>query len=73
VTLSGGAILLSNRDPMSILCTGNDSQIYLNSIPPLPDIPLELQAWLKVEPVLLTVGRELELLRGIAAERAAIV
>jgi glycosyltransferase involved in cell wall biosynthesis len=72
VTLSGGAVLLSNQDSMLILCTGDDPQIYLNSIPPLPDIPLELQAWLKVEPGLVTVGRELELLRGSAGERAAI-
>jgi glycosyltransferase involved in cell wall biosynthesis len=71
VTLMNGAILLSNQGLMSILCIDEDPQIYLRTIPSLPDLPLELQLWIMIEPNLARVGRELERLHGVAADGTA--
>jgi glycosyltransferase involved in cell wall biosynthesis len=63
VALSGAAVLLPNQNLMSILCTGDNPQIYLGNIPRLPDIPLQLQLWIKLDTGLDRVGQELERLR----------
>jgi glycosyltransferase involved in cell wall biosynthesis len=74
VTLAGTALWLADGDGGAILSTGMDPQLYFAGIPALPDLPLELQAWIKVETGLESVGRELEslraALRGRDAERA---
>jgi len=41
------------------LSTGADPQIYLNTIPRLPEVPLELQLWIKAERDLKSVSREM--------------
>jgi glycosyltransferase involved in cell wall biosynthesis len=66
VALSGAAVLLPNENLMSILCTGDNPQIYLDDIPRLPDIPLHLQLWIKLDTGLDRVGQELERLRMCA-------
>jgi hypothetical protein len=64
VSLAGTALWLSDEPSVSILSTGNDPQLYLKGLPPLPDLPLELRVWLKLEPSLPSVGREIEMLKG---------
>jgi hypothetical protein len=59
VTLAGTALWLSDGPSVSILSTGNDPQMYLKGLPPLPDLPLELRVWIKLEPSLASVQREL--------------
>jgi glycosyltransferase involved in cell wall biosynthesis len=66
VTLSGTAVLLPDYNQMSILCTGDDPQIYLSAIPRMPDIPLHLQLRIKLETGLDYVGQELQRLRSCA-------
>ncbi len=60
LTLAGTARWLSHQANLAILSTGNDPQLYLRGIPPLPDLPLELQVWIKLEPGLESAARELE-------------
>jgi len=69
VTLAGTALWLSCQGGGSILSTGTDAQIYLNGIPQLPDLPLELQVWLKVETDLIAVEAEIRAVRSLAAEQ----
>ena len=57
--LSGTAVWLSDEHNISILSTGADPQIYLNTIPRLPEVPLELQLWIKAERDLESVSREM--------------
>jgi glycosyltransferase involved in cell wall biosynthesis len=72
VTLAGSALLLSDQATFSILSTGKDPQLLLHRIPPLPDLPLELQIWIKLEPGLEAVAREIESLRvAIESTKAA--
>ena len=71
LTLSGTALWLPDGDNLSILSTGNDPQIYLSGIPPLPDLPLELRVWIKVETDLYSVTNEIETLRSVASARDA--
>jgi len=59
VMLSGTAVWLSDEHNISILSTGADPQIYLNTIPRLPEVPLELQLWIKAERDLEGVSREM--------------
>ena len=68
VILGGTALWLSDGPSVSILSTGNDPQMYLKGIPPLPDLPLELQVWIKLDPGLASVEREIETLKGTAAK-----
>jgi hypothetical protein len=67
VTLGGTALWLSDDPTISILSTGNDPQMYLKGIPPLPDLPLELRVWIKLDPGLASVEREIETLKDTAA------
>ena len=71
LTLSGTALWLSDAENLSILSTGNDPQIYLSGIPPLPDLPLELRVWIKVDTDLYSAAREIETLRSVASARHA--
>jgi glycosyltransferase involved in cell wall biosynthesis len=65
VKLAGTAIWLSRgQDAMSILSTGNDPQIHMFGITSLPDVPLELRVWIKLEPGLAGVAEEMETLRA---------
>ena len=48
---------------------GHRSPIYLTGIPQLPNLPLELQVWLKVETDLFAVEAEIRAARSLAAER----
>jgi hypothetical protein len=66
VMLSGTAVWLSDEHNISILSTGADPQIYLNTIPRLPDVPLELQLWIKAERDLKSVSQEMALRREAA-------
>lgn len=68
VSLAGTALWLSDQPSVSILSTGNDPQMYLRKIPPLPDLPLELQVWIKLDPGLESIEQEIQTLRGIAAK-----
>ena len=68
VILGGTALWLSDGPSVSILSTGNDPQMYLKGIPPLPDLPLELRVWIKLDPGLASVEREIETLKGTAAK-----
>ena len=69
VSLAGTALWLSDQPTVSILSTGNDPQMYLRGIPQLPDLPLELQAWIKLDPGLESIEQEIQTLRGIAAKQ----
>jgi GT2 family glycosyltransferase len=69
VTLAGTAIWLSDGPSVSILSTGNDPQMYLKGIPPLPDLPLELRVWIKLDPDLASVEKEIETLKGTAGKQ----
>jgi glycosyltransferase involved in cell wall biosynthesis len=71
VTLSGTAIWLSNEHNISILSTGADPQIYLNGIPRLPEVPLELQLWIKAERDLQSASQEMA--TGREAAQAEVV
>jgi GT2 family glycosyltransferase len=65
VTLGGTAAWLSSdRHAISILSTGDDPQMYLLGIPPMPDLPLEVRVWIKLEPVLTSVAEEIESLKA---------
>ena len=64
--LSGTAVWLSDEHNISILSTGADPQIYLNTIPRLPEVPLELQLWIKAERDLNSVSREMASRRDAA-------
>jgi glycosyltransferase involved in cell wall biosynthesis len=66
VMLSGTAVWLSDEHNISILSTGADPQIYLNTIPRLPEVPLELQLWIKAERDLESVSREMASRRDAA-------
>ena len=68
-TLAGTALWLADPGAGTILSTGTDAQIYLTGIPQLPDLPLELQVWLKVETDLSTVEAEIRAARALAAEQ----
>jgi glycosyltransferase involved in cell wall biosynthesis len=68
IRLSGTAAWLSDQDTLSILSTGNDPQIYLCGMPQLPDLPLDLQIWLKVDPDLDGVEKQVQTLRAALAE-----
>jgi glycosyltransferase involved in cell wall biosynthesis len=65
VMLSGTAVWLSDEHNISIFSTGADPQIYLNTIPRLPEVPLELQLWIKTERGLKSVSQ------GMASQREA--
>ena len=67
VIVGGTALWLSERSAASILSTGYDPQIYLKGIPPLPDLPLELRVWIKLDAGLASVEREIETLKDAAA------
>jgi GT2 family glycosyltransferase len=65
VTLAGTAAWLSSdRHAISILSTGNDPQMHLFGIPPMPDLPLELRVWIKLEPGLTSVAEGIESLKA---------
>jgi hypothetical protein len=68
VVLSGSALWLSDRSTATILSTGSDPQLYLTGIPPLPDLPLELQAWVKFEPDLSSVTEEIRAMQAGATK-----
>jgi hypothetical protein len=64
VALAGTALWLSDGPSVSILSTGNDPQMYLKGLPRLPDLPLELRVWIKLESSLPGVEREIETLKS---------
>ena len=68
-TLAGTALWLADQGAGTILSTGTDAQIYLTGIPQLPNLPLELQVWLKVETDLSAVEAEIRAARSLAAEQ----
>jgi len=71
LTVAGTAVRLSDPATCSILSTGNDPQLLLRGIPPLPDLPLELRVWIKLEPGLESAAREIESLRAAAVHHGA--
>jgi glycosyltransferase involved in cell wall biosynthesis len=71
VTLAGTALWLSDGPSVSILSTGNDPQMYLKGLPPLPDLPLELRVWIKLERSLSSIGREIETLKDTVVKLTA--
>ena len=71
LTVAGTALRLSDPATCSILSTGNDPQLLLRGIPPLPDLPLELRVWIKLEPGLESAAREIESMRAAAVHREA--
>jgi Glycosyl transferase family 2 len=68
-TLAGTALWLADQGAGTILSTGTDAQIYLTGVPQLPNLPLELQVWLKVETDLSAVEAEIRAARSLAAEQ----
>src|SRR5215831_16621861 len=71
IRLAGTALSLSDEHNLSILSTGNAPEIYLCDIPQLPDVPLELEVWIKAATDLAGAKQEVEDLRGAIAERDA--
>ena len=71
LTVAGTAVRLSDPATCSILSTGNDPQLLLRGIPPLPDLPFELRVWIKLEPGLESAAREIESLRAAAVHHGA--
>ena len=68
-TLGGTALWLADQGDGTILSTGTDAQIYLTGIPQLPNLPLELQVWLKVETELSAVEAEIRAAQSLEAEQ----
>jgi len=66
LTVAGTALRLSDPTTCSILSTGHDPQVLLRGIPPLPDLPLELRVWIKLD-----LGEELKALAAAGNEQAA--
>jgi hypothetical protein len=71
LTVTGTALRLSDTNGCSILSTGRDPQLLLRGIPPLPDLPLELRVWIKLDLGLESAAREIESLRTAAVDREA--
>ena len=71
LTVAGTATRLSDPATCSILSTGNDPELLLRGIPPLPDLPFELRVWIKLEPGLESAAGEIESLRVAAVHREA--
>ncbi len=60
LTVTGTALRLSDPTTCSILSTGPDPQLLLREIPPLPDLPLELRVWLKLDSGLESAAGEIQ-------------
>jgi hypothetical protein len=71
LTVTGTALRLSDSTTCSILSTGHDPQLLLRGIPPLPDLPIELRVWIKLDLGLECAAREIESLRAAAVHREA--
>ena len=71
LTVTGTALRLSDPTTCSILSTGHDPQLLLRGIPPLPDLPIELRVWIKLDLGLESAASEIESLRVAAVHREA--
>lgn len=49
ISISGTALKLSDPTNLLVLSTGDDPQLYLPAIDGLPDTPLEMQIWIKID------------------------